>query len=90
MSNALANINPYFDTLNAAINGAALIATALSAKLRKPDDLWDIGQKPLYYGEVCRVSLELDAFHGKPTRKYFHVVIYRLTSGRYELTAYTL
>jgi Fe-S-cluster-containing hydrogenase component 2 len=35
-------------------------------------------------------DFQIATMRGKPTRKYFHVCIYRLDSGRYELNTYIL
>jgi hypothetical protein len=42
------------------------------------------------YGTYKSASFALSALRGKPTRKAFHVSIYRMESGRYELTDYVL
>lgn len=82
--------DPHFNTFAAAIDAAKVIADNTRAVLAKPADLWNICQEPLSYGDTRRISLKLETFQGKPTKKYFHVTIYRLDSGHYELTAYTL
>lgn len=81
--------NNYFETFSAAIDAAAARAGAC-AVLSAPTELWSIVQEPLFYGQSRYVSCELDTYKGKPTRKYFHVTIARLDSGRYELTTYVL
>jgi hypothetical protein len=40
------------------------------------------------YGEQRRAHFAIALFKNRPTKKYFHVVITRLDSGRYELVAY--
>jgi hypothetical protein len=42
------------------------------------------------YGHSHCFNFEIKTYRGKPTRKWFHIVIYRLDSGRYELTTYIL
>jgi hypothetical protein len=42
------------------------------------------------YGTTHSFNFEIKTYRGKPTRKWFHAVIYRLDSGRYELTTYIL
>ena len=42
------------------------------------------------YGQTVSRSFELLSFKGKPTRKGAHVSLYRMESGRYELTCYVL
>lgn len=45
---------------------------------------------PVNYGQTLRADLEIAKLKGKPTRKWFHVSIYRMDSGRYEVTSYIL
>ncbi len=42
------------------------------------------------YEQNKNASYKLLAYKGKPTRKHLHVNIYRMPSGRYELTVYVL
>lgn len=42
------------------------------------------------YEETKTEHLEIATLKGKKTRKFAHVVIYRMSSGRYELTIYFL
>ncbi len=42
------------------------------------------------YGQTVARSFELTTFKGKPTKKWAHVTLYRMESGRYELTCYIL
>jgi hypothetical protein len=44
----------------------------------------------LGYGEVRRGDFALDYYKGKKTKKFFHAVITRLDTGRYELVTYVL
>ena len=40
------------------------------------------------YNTVSRVSVPVATLKGKPTRKWFHVIVSRLDNGRYELVSY--
>lgn len=48
----------------------------------------DLG--PVNYGCTVSRGYPIALLKGKNTRRYYHVVIYRLDSGNYELTTYTL
>lgn len=52
------------------------------------ESFWQRG--PVAYGETRAFNFEIATLKGKPTRKWFHISIYRLDSGRYELTTYIL
>jgi hypothetical protein len=78
----------YFETFAQAIDGATRRADASRALLARPADVWNLCQEPLNYGATRRESFELALLRDKPTRKFFHVVLYRMDSGRYELTTY--
>lgn len=80
----------YYNTFAGAIDAAKLAADAAHAQLSKPTELWSLCQEPLFYGQTRTASFSLEALNGKPTRKFFHVTIYRMDSGRYELTTYIL
>lgn len=43
---------------------------------------------PVHYGQTAQDHRELASLKGKPTRKWAHASIYRIESGRYELTSY--
>jgi hypothetical protein len=42
------------------------------------------------YGETSRNSFQIEKLNNRKTKKYFHIIIFRLDSGRYELTCYVL
>lgn len=83
------NNPPYFDTFAAVLDYVVTAAKA-QAVLTKPAEVWSLAQEPLNYGQTRRASFALDSFKGKPTRKHLHAVVYRMDSGRYELTIYGL
>lgn len=80
----------YYETLASAVTAAQEDAQARAAVFTRPTDLWALAQDHLGYGETRSVNVELDTLKGKPTKKWFHVSIYRMDSGRYELTTYVL
>lgn len=80
--------NVYFETFAAAIDGAIVAATAARVLLARPADVWNMCQEPLNYTSTRAASFEIERLRDKPTRKYFHVSLYRMDSGRYELTTY--
>ena len=45
---------------------------------------------PVNYGQTFSKSYPLKTLRGKPTKKWAHMVIYRMESGRYELANYIL
>lgn len=51
-------------------------------------EIYDRGH--VSYGTTHRFDFEIKTLKGKPTRKWFHAAIYRMDSGRYELTSYIL
>ena len=42
------------------------------------------------YGQTRDFHFQLNSYKGKGTRKWFHVSLYRMDSGRYELNCYVL
>ena len=80
----------YFDTLAQTVDAAVAEADQRGAVLARPTEAWALAQDHLACGLYRRGDFQLAEFRGKPTKKYYHVVIYRLDSGRYELTAYVL
>jgi hypothetical protein len=57
-------------------------------------DEWDWDHPFQYggvpYGTSKNVNIELASYKGKPTKKYAHLTIWRLDSGRYEWNLYVL
>lgn len=79
----------YFETLATAVE-AAVQRGADRCELETPDDVWALGRDHLPYETVRTGDFKLTTLKGIPTRKFFHVSIYRVSSGRYELTTYIL
>lgn len=92
-------IESHFDTLTQAIDAAQLTLDAadgcpvfsgfgLPAEYHWTQQIFDAGH--LAYGQTRNHNFELLTLKGKQTRKWFHVTIYRMDNGRYELTSYIL
>ena len=45
---------------------------------------------PVNYGQTFSKSYPLKSLKGKATKKWAHMVVYRMESGKYELTNYIL
>lgn len=91
--------NTYFETLTGVVDGAQVVldeadAVLLFGTLTTPtDDHWTnqiFKDGHLAYGQTRGYNFEIFTLKGRPTRKWFHISIYRLDSGRYELTTYIL
>lgn len=80
----------YFETLAQAVDGIIRAADEARALLSRPAEVWNLCQDGLAYGLTRKGDFELDFLRDKRTKKFFHAVICRLDSGRYELTTYVL
>lgn len=80
----------FYETLALAVEGAIAEAGKSRVELARPIEIWNLCQDPLSYGQVRSQNCEILRYKGKPTKKWFHVVISRLDSGRYELVTYVL
>ncbi len=91
----------YFDTLSATCDAVQkVLDTGKVARQLPPsgiqielvDSDWraQLEREPISYGQRRAFNFEILAYKGKPTRKWFHVVIERLDSGSYELITYVL
>ena len=80
----------YFETLNGAIVAALSGAIANAAELDLQEHTLDRLNSYMNYEETKEVHCPILAIKGKPTKKWYHIVIYRMSSGRYELTNYIL
>ena len=98
MKNVPAQIN-YFETFAAAVDAVQLrlddaqIELVFGTITTPADDHWSqqiFRKGPLSYGQSLRASFEILTKKGKPTRSWFHVQIWRLDSGTYELNTYAL
>lgn len=80
----------YFETFAAAVDAIFTAAYANKCEFAKPTEVWNLTQEPLNYLQTRTGDFALASRKGKPTRAYFHASIYRMDSGRYELTTYIL
>jgi len=79
----------YFDTLSQALDAAKLNAEACRAEIAGAD--WEtlmLTFGPVSYGQTVTRLYSLAFLKGKSTRKGLNITIYRMESGRYELTTY--
>jgi len=84
--------NNYFETLGEALRAFVAQVFERGAVLAE-NELANVAEKfngGVSYGQSVSRSFELLTFKGKATRKGAHVSLYRMESGRYELTAYVL
>lgn len=79
----------YHETLSAAIDAAEYRAQISGAVIGDSlREAFATGGVP--YGTTRSESVAIESLKGKKTRKSFHVSLYRMRSGRYELTCYIL
>ena len=84
-------MNDFYETLGAVID--EIFGRAIDARAEfkdRNDEVLSALDNPVSYGQVRNYNFELGTIKGRPTRKWFHVVITRLDSGRYELVTYIL
>jgi|DEB19_MinimDraft_3_1074340.scaffolds.fasta_scaffold02919_9 hypothetical protein len=82
----------YFETLGAAVT-AFVAHTFAKGGVLVENEVAGVAEKfngGVSYGQTVSRSFELLSFKGKPTRKFAHITLYRMESGRYELTSYIL
>jgi hypothetical protein len=82
------NGSNYFDTFRAALDAVKIVTACQSVLLHHPGDVDMMADEPLNYGHTRRGSFSIELLRNRRTRKYLHVVLYRMDSGRYELTTY--
>jgi hypothetical protein len=80
----------YHETLSSALFHAKVEAFASGAIINRDelDEAYSTGGVP--YGTTREAHLPIEFLKSKATKKHFHVSIYRMDSGRYELTCYIL
>lgn len=77
--------------LSSALNAARDRAIERGATLDQ--EAWAgrcVAVSPVNYGETLSLSFPLISLKGRATRKHLQISIYRLESGKYELTTYFL
>ena len=92
--------SPYVDTLGEAIHSIEEYVVKNSDQLYPDEhptsesDPFGVREPFLYgsisYEETKKADYKLMTYRGKPTKKYLHVTIYRMDSGKYEVTIYVL
>lgn len=80
----------YHETLGAALVTAIAYAAEAKAVINESELTDQFSNGGVSYGETRNGDVEIESLKGKGTRKWFHVVIYRMDSGTYELTCYIL
>ena len=79
----------YHETLGAVILEVHSVLIANGIELVDADAFINhFHSLPISYGQTEQAHAEIKAIKGKSTKKWAHVTIYRLDSGRYELTLY--
>ena len=77
----------YFETLSDAVYEAERRACAKGADFDNLD-LYEAFSGGVSYGQTVRAAIKLISYKGRASRMALTVVIYRVESGKYELTSY--
>jgi hypothetical protein len=83
----------YFETLSEALDAFIQNTEDKGAVFASEQPQIHVAEKfngGVSYGATVSRSFELATLKGKATRKFAHCVVYRMESGRYELTSYVL
>ena len=75
----------YFETQNAALHCADTMAKDKGYQPQYPETLWC---EHVDYGTTVKYHIPMLTKGGFPARKYLHISLYRMDSGRYELTTW--
>ena len=75
----------YFETQQAALDHSDKMATSKGYIPQYPDSLWT---EHVAYGTNVKYCIPLLTSKGNPARKHLHISLYRMDSGRYELTTW--
>jgi hypothetical protein len=75
----------YFETQQAALHHSHLNAVANGYVPQYPDHIWT---EHVSYGTTVKYAIPMLTSKGNPARKYMHISLYRMDSGRYELTTW--
>lgn len=85
------NYEVYHNTLSEALDTVEKFCAASDAV---PEPGWRLDRYTtvgsVSYGQTSSENFRLESLKGKTTRKWLHVIIYRMETGRYELTVYFL
>lgn len=85
-----AYVSPYTETLGQALEAAREELKNHDATVADESWLEVFTFDGIPYETKKEAHGELTTFRGKPTRKWAHLTIYRMDSGRYEWTLYFL
>jgi hypothetical protein len=77
----------YFETLSAALEAAVQMAESRGFTVDNDELFNQFGTGGVGYGETKRGSIAIYK-DGKEQRKALQIIIYRMESGKYELTTY--
>ena len=81
----------YHETLSSAVNESLAEIALRGAVLRDAEQITGVFEfGGLAYGQSKEAHAEIETLKGKRTHKFAHASIYRMESGRYELTVYIL
>lgn len=83
-------MSPFADTLSAALESARSYFADAGAVLASEDWTNTFCFGGVGYEETKETHAEIATLKGKATKKWAHVTIYRMSSGRYEMNAYIL
>jgi len=80
----MVNLRTYFETLGEAKDEARKLVP--TGYILNEDDYFTL--QHLSYGTTGSIHARMTTPKGVEAKRWLHVIIYRLDSGRYELTAY--
>lgn len=93
------DLQNYFPTFSEALDAVqtrlnlSAIELVFGTVNTPPDEHWTVQVSrmgPVAYGQTLSANFEILTLKGKPTRKWYHIVIYRMDNGSYELVTYIL
>jgi len=83
----------FHETLSSALNNALAYHAAEGVKMSEAEE-YNLREKFAFdgvkYEQTKQASGPIESIKGKATKKWLHISIYRMSSGRYELTTYCL
>lgn len=79
----------FHETLFKAVETGLTYATDKKAEINA-DTIRERFSGGMVYGETKEAHAEIVSLKGKPTKKWFHLTIWRDMSGRYEVNTYIL
>ena len=80
----------YHETLGATVTTALTCLTNHEVVIEESEISGPFMYDGLAYERTKEAHTQILSLKGKPTKKWVHVTIYRMSSGRYELTMYLL